>query len=128
MAIDLGTTVEGERGGETVELTSADIAGTATVPLDVADPQETVPAWARYVAGVVSVVRPAAGFRGKVSTTLPVGSGLSSSAALEVAGGPAPGFVGLPPGRGPGCPQGGAPGRRGAPGRSGHPAAAGGGG
>jgi galactokinase len=34
---------------------------------------------------VVSVLRPPAGFTGRVSTTLPVGAGLSSSAAFEVA-------------------------------------------
>ncbi len=43
------------------------------------------PHWARYVAGVVAEVRPTIGLRGQVTTTLPVGAGLSSSAALEVA-------------------------------------------
>ena len=41
--------------------------------------------WARYVAAVVAVVRPASGGAGVVDTTLPLGAGLSSSAALEVA-------------------------------------------
>ena len=54
-------------------------------PLDVTDPASVEPAWARYVAGVVAQVRPADGFDGTVRTTLPVGVGLSSSAALEVA-------------------------------------------
>ncbi len=85
MAIDLGTTVEGERGGAVVELRSAWSDDVARVALDVADPATVEPAWARYVAGVVAQVRPATGFRGTVATTLPVGAGLSSSAALEVA-------------------------------------------
>jgi galactokinase len=85
MAIDLGTTIELERGGDEVVLTSSALPGEARVPLDVADPAAAEPAWARYVAGVVAELRPAVGLRGHVRTTLPVGAGLSSSAALEVA-------------------------------------------
>ncbi|MGK2949682.1 MAG: galactokinase [Acidimicrobiales bacterium] len=85
MAIDLGTTVEGEPEGEVVELRSDWTDAVARVPLDVADPTAVDPEWARYVAGVVAELRPAIGFRGTVSTTLPVGAGLSSSAALEIA-------------------------------------------
>jgi len=94
MAIDLGTTVEGERGGDEVRLVSAELAGEAVVPLDVDDPASVTPDWARYVAGVVSVLRPAEGFVGHISTTIPVGAGLSSSAALEVAMALALGFDG----------------------------------
>jgi galactokinase len=96
MAVDLGTTVVGTRGGDRVRLTSAEVEGEAVVPLDVGDPAATEPAWARYVAGVVSVLRPAMGFTGRVSTTLPVGAGLSSSAALEAAVALALGFEGSP--------------------------------
>ncbi|HET9443230.1 MAG TPA: galactokinase [Acidimicrobiales bacterium] len=96
MAVDLGTTVEGERGGDAVRLVSADAGGEAIVPLGGGDPSATIPPWARYVAGVVSVVRPAEGFTGRVSTTLPIGAGLSSSAALEVAVALAIGFRGSP--------------------------------
>jgi len=96
MAIHLGTTVEGTPGGETVSLTSADEAVPATVPLDVEDPATVEPGWARYVAGVVAEVRPTTGFTGTVSTTLPIGGGLSSSAALEVAVALALGFEGTP--------------------------------
>lgn len=85
MAIQLGTTVTGVRGGDRVQLTSADEPEPAEVRLDVGDPASATPAWARYVAGVVSELRPAQGFTGEVATTLPMGSGLSSSAALEVA-------------------------------------------
>ena len=96
MAIDLATTVTGEPGGEAVVLSSADEGGEAVVPLDVVDPSAVSPPWARYVAGVVAVLRPAAGLRGSVSTTLPLGAGLSSSAALEVAVALALGFEGTP--------------------------------
>ena len=44
------------------------------------------PPWGRYVAGVAAEFgNDCRGFRGSVTTTLPIGSGLSSSAALEVA-------------------------------------------
>jgi galactokinase len=85
MAVDRGTTVVGERGGREVRLRSTAVAGEAVVPIDVADPAAVTPEWARYVAGVVAEVRPGRGLVGEVRTTLPVGAGLSSSAALEVA-------------------------------------------
>jgi galactokinase len=96
MAVELGTTVEVTQGGPRVELTSSEEPGRAVVDLDVTDPRAVEPAWARYVAGVVAVVRPAEGATGTVSTTLPVGAGLSSSAALEVAVALALGFDGTP--------------------------------
>ncbi len=94
MAVHLGTTVELEPGGDVVTLASADEADPALVALDITDPAAVDPAWARYVAGVVAEIRPAIGGRGTVSTTLPVGAGLSSSAALEVAVALALGFSG----------------------------------
>ena len=94
IAVDLGTTVELAAGGDHVELTSADEDAPARVPLDVADPSALQPPWARYVAGVVAELHPASGGRGSVTTTLPIGAGLSSSAALEVATALALGFQG----------------------------------
>lgn len=96
MAVEWGTTVEVRTGGARVELMSTDAAGAAVVDLDVADPSSVEPEWARYVAGVVAVLRPAQGAVGTVSTTLPIGAGLSSSAALEVALALALGFDGEP--------------------------------
>ena len=54
-----------------------------------ADPAAVEPGWGRYVAGVVRELavrgRPPAGMDALVTSDLPIGSGLSSSAALEVA-------------------------------------------
>ena len=94
MAVHLATTVELEPGGDRVRLESQEQAEPAVVPLDVDDPAAVEPGWARYVAGVVAELRPTVGGRGRVSTTLPVGAGLSSSAALEVAVALALGFDG----------------------------------
>jgi galactokinase len=85
MAIDRATTITGERGGERVVLRSADEPEPADVPLAVDDPRSVTPGWARYVAAVVTELHAPAGFTGDVSTTIPIGTGLSSSAALEVA-------------------------------------------
>ena len=96
MAVDRGTTVTGTRGGDAVRLVSADEGGEAVVPLDVDDPATLEPRWARHVAAAVWVLRPAAGFEGTVASTLPLGAGLSSSTALEVAVALALGFDGAP--------------------------------
>jgi galactokinase len=87
MAVDLGTTVAGDTGGDEVVLRSAweGAGGEPRIPLDVVDPAAVEPPWGRYVAGVVAELRPSAGLTGTVTTSLPVGAGLSSSAALEVA-------------------------------------------
>lgn len=85
MAIDLGTTVRGDRGGDTIVLRSDAREGVAEVPITLSDPSSVAPEWARYVAGVVAELRPRHGFVGEISTTLPLGAGLSSSASLEVA-------------------------------------------
>jgi galactokinase len=96
MAIQLGTSVTGERGGGRVVLTSDADREPVDLPLDIEDPGAVGPSWARYVAGVVAELRPKVGFTGTVATDLPVGAGLSSSAALEVAVALALGFEGEP--------------------------------
>ena len=94
MAIDLGTTVVLRRGGDVVSLVSEGEREPACVPLSVSSPASVSPPWARYVAGVVAELRPSVGGVGTVSTTLPVGAGLSSSAALELSVALALGFSG----------------------------------
>jgi galactokinase len=84
LAIEQGTTVRLAPGGDTVRLRSADEPGEAVVPVGRPDPAAAT-GWARYVAGCVAEAAPTTGAAGSVSTTLPIGAGLSSSAALEVA-------------------------------------------
>ena len=85
MAVSLGVTVHGRREGDRVLLSSAEVPGVADLSLEVEDPAAVEPAWARYVAGVVAELRPGVGFTGGLRSDVPVGAGMSSSAALEVA-------------------------------------------
>lgn len=90
MVIDRVTTISGAwTSDRTWNLTSADEPGEASLTLPIADPSTVQPAWARYVAGVLDAVERRGvrvpGFTGVVETSIPIGSGLSSSAALEVA-------------------------------------------
>lgn len=94
MAVDLGTTVRGLRGGDRIELRSSDEESPVVLPLRLDDPDRVEPPWGRYVAGVVAELSASEGFAGTVTTTLPIGAGLSSSAALEVAVALALGFEG----------------------------------
>lgn len=96
MAIDRRTTVLLERTGDKVVLESADEEEPAVVDLGVRDAAGVTPWWARFVAGVIQEVRPSAGGVGRVRTDLPIGAGLASSAALEVALALALGFEGSP--------------------------------
>ena len=86
MAIDRATEIEYRPLAERIVLRSDD----ETEPVDLAvpmrtDPRQVVPGWGRYVAAVAAEMGATRGFEGRVSTTIPVGAGLSSSAALEVA-------------------------------------------
>ena len=85
MAIDLATTIVGVRGGDRIHLTSEDDPTPAIVDVGAEPEAVTAPAWARYVAAVAAETGLRCGFRGTVATTIPIGTGLSSSAALEVA-------------------------------------------
>ncbi len=86
MAMGLGVEITGDRGGNWLMLGSERYDGVAEIPLDdVADPAAVEPPWARYVAGVASELQPDDGLVGMIHSSLPPGTGLASSAALEVA-------------------------------------------
>lgn len=90
MLIDPYTTIVGEfTDGDHWSLASDDEPDAVEVDTTIDDPASVRPVWGRYVAGVLHQIRALGlsprGFRGRVSTSLPIGSGLSSSAALEVA-------------------------------------------
>lgn len=93
MTIDRWTEIRGAVA-ETITLRSADEPYPAIVELHIDDPQHVEPPWAKYVAGVVAEMRPSAGITGTVATNIPIGAGLSSSAALELAVALALGFDG----------------------------------
>lgn len=96
MAIEQGTTLVGEPAGDAVELTSTAMPGTVRFDLPVDRPELVQPAWGRYVAGVAAAAGVRQGIRGVVHSDLPIGAGLSSSAALEVAAALALGIEGDP--------------------------------
>ncbi|MGH9132741.1 MAG: galactokinase [Ilumatobacteraceae bacterium] len=97
MAIDRWTRIEYTVGGARVELTSADEPDPLSFELPVEiDPATTRPRWGRYVAAMAAELGAATGLSGSVSTGIPVGAGLSSSAALEIAVGLALGHRGPP--------------------------------
>ena len=96
MAIDRYTEIRGIRGGDRVQLSSSDEDAAVDVSLAIERPQDVEPLWGRYIAGVVSEMRSPQGFRGHITTDIPIGAGLSSSAALEVAIALALGFTGAP--------------------------------
>jgi galactokinase len=84
MAIDKYTTITAKPIAGGIQLTSADQPIELNCTLPVVDPASTVPEWGRYVTGVAALLNVEHGFSGSVSTTLPLGGGLSSSAALEL--------------------------------------------
>lgn len=86
MAIDRYTTIRGTRTTKSVRLHSQNEPETVDFELPVSSPDKVTPSWGRYVAGVAAEMQNRAlGFDGEISCTIPIGAGLSSSAALEVA-------------------------------------------
>lgn len=84
MAIDRYTAITAKPLEAAIQLTSADQPDKLNCKLPIVDPASTVPEWGRYVTGVAAQMNVKRGFSGSVSTTLPLGGGLSSSAALEL--------------------------------------------
>ena len=91
LAIDRACTVTGEPTDDRwMRLRSGVVDGEVVVPADgSAEPSTVEPRWGRFVAGVVRALaergRAPVGFGGTVESTVPPGSGLSSSSALSVA-------------------------------------------
>ena len=84
-AIDLATTIEGSHGGNAIELRSREQDGAVNMSLPARHDANITPSWGRYVSAVASLVRPREGFVGSITCDIPLGGGLSSSAALEIA-------------------------------------------
>ena len=85
MAIDRWTTIDYDITGSGIVLDSADADGTVAIALGNPFDAAMTPPWGRYVGAVASLLDSPRGISGHVSTTIPVGAGLSSSAALEIA-------------------------------------------
>jgi galactokinase len=86
MAIDRYTTISGTRTTASVHLRSQNEPEPVKFELPISSPDKVTPSWGRYVAGVAAEMQNRAqGFDGEISCTIPIGAGLSSSAALEVA-------------------------------------------
>jgi galactokinase len=90
MAIDLGVTVTfAPDGGDHLSVSSDAFGGGISLPIRVDADAGAIdaiePSWARLVAAMVATTGTATGGRLEITTTLPTGAGLSSSAALSVA-------------------------------------------
>ena len=85
MAIDRWTTIDYDVTGSGIVLKSADADGTVSLELGSSFNASMTPSWGRYVGAVASLVQSPRAISGQVSTTIPVGAGVSSSAALEIA-------------------------------------------
>lgn len=84
IAIDFETTIIAQRPHPLIMLVSKNDPQPATVAVDGGEPS-LVGGWARYVAGVAAELQIGTGVIGEIDSTIPLGAGLSSSAALEVA-------------------------------------------
>ena len=90
VAIELGCTVHATRRTDgVVKLRSLDVDSEVELAADGStEPVEVEEVWGRYAAGVIRTLaargRPPIGLEGVISSTIPLGAGLSSSAALLV--------------------------------------------
>jgi len=87
-ALDLGVRIEAA-AADAIDLCSHELGGRARLAADGSPLGGESEGWARYIAAVASELallgRPGVGLEGEIFSTLPIGAGLSSSAALEVA-------------------------------------------
>jgi galactokinase len=87
LAVDRGTTITGyARSDRQIHIHSREMDKSETTALDQLAAERVAP-WSRYLLGVVDQFRrndlPVEGFDAEISGNLPIGAGLSSSAALE---------------------------------------------
>jgi galactokinase len=87
IAVDLECRIASRPGGDAVRVRSREREGEVVLGADGSG--EPGPGWGRYAAGVLQALaergRPRIGFDASVCSSIPIGAGLSSSAALEVA-------------------------------------------
>lgn len=97
MAIDRGTTITYTEHEGSIVLTSSDMPGDVDITLPFTGDLASVdPHWGSYIAAMAVQMGATTGLRGHVTSDIPAGAGLSSSAALECAIGLALGFDGTP--------------------------------
>jgi galactokinase len=88
VAVDRGVTLRWRPEPAAIRLRSAEFPETVELDAD-GTPRSELTGWVRYAAAVAELLRergrPPVGLEGAVSSTVPVGAGLSSSAALTVA-------------------------------------------
>ena len=83
MAINRFTTIDFAPSDKSViELHSQDDESAAIIQLPVTESQISAIGWGRYIAAVAKECDATRGIKGNITTTIPIGSGLSSSAAL----------------------------------------------
>ena len=89
VALELATVMAGRAGGQLLRLRSLDLPDEGTVEVDLTTGAGPSSGWGRYATAVVEVLREQGravrGFDGVLASDVPIGAGLSSSAALEVA-------------------------------------------
>ena len=89
VALELATVMAGRAGGDVLRLRSLDLPDEGTVEIDLTTGAGPSSGWGRYATAVVQVLREQGravrGFDGVLASDVPIGAGLSSSAALEVA-------------------------------------------
>ena len=89
VALELRTVLAGRGGGDRLVLRSVDLPDEGVVEVDLTTGAGPSSGWGRYATAVVAVLREQGlalrGFDGVLSSDVPIGAGLSSSAALEVA-------------------------------------------
>jgi len=87
VAIDLGINVTGAPAEGVIRLRSTAFRDVVEMRPD-GTGAESLTSWGRYVAAVARLLddrgRPPIGFDGEIASTVPIGAGLSSSAALDV--------------------------------------------